>query len=183
MSNKTEKMIQAGFKKLLRSKSFNKITVQDIADECGINRNTFYYHYQDIPSMLETLVNEEISALIANSKGARYEDDMDGILNYIHENASLIKNVYMYSRRDVFDKQLLSIIEHYARKSLQLEKVQKPLTDLEKKSIIEYCKMLYFGVIISFLSSNSMDMASLRSILNTTRRILEHYLYGDPAVL
>ena len=45
MANFTKKAIKDTFISLLKTKPFNQITVKDIVDECGVNRNTFYYHY------------------------------------------------------------------------------------------------------------------------------------------
>lgn len=46
MSDITKRAMSAALKNLLKEKKLNKITVQDIADECGINRQTFYYHFR-----------------------------------------------------------------------------------------------------------------------------------------
>ena len=53
MANFTKKAIKDTFISLLKTKPFNQITVKDIVDECGVNRNTFYYHYEDINDLLE----------------------------------------------------------------------------------------------------------------------------------
>ncbi len=45
---KTEQLIIKTFLKLVKETTLDKITIQDIADQCGINRNTFYYHFADI---------------------------------------------------------------------------------------------------------------------------------------
>ena len=44
----TKLVIMRVFENLLSVKPLEKITVKDITDQCGISRNTFYYHYQDI---------------------------------------------------------------------------------------------------------------------------------------
>ena len=49
----TKKAIAYTFKDLLKEKPFNKITVNDIANKCDINRQTFYYHFQDIRDLME----------------------------------------------------------------------------------------------------------------------------------
>ena len=48
---KTEELIINTFLELVEEKPLDKITIQDIADQCGINRNTFYYHFDDIYSL------------------------------------------------------------------------------------------------------------------------------------
>ena len=52
MADFTKKAIKESLRKLLEERPLSRITVKDIAATCGINRNTFYYHYQDIPMLL-----------------------------------------------------------------------------------------------------------------------------------
>lgn len=48
MSKTTTKMaIAFAFKELLLEKPLDKITVNDIAEKCEMNRQTFYYHFHD----------------------------------------------------------------------------------------------------------------------------------------
>lgn len=54
---KTKEIIIDAFWQLLEEKPFNKITVQNIVERCALNRNTFYYHFQDIPNLAEYTVN------------------------------------------------------------------------------------------------------------------------------
>ena len=62
MAAATKQIIRDSFIRLLNEKPFSKITVRDIVDDCGINRNSFYYHYQDIYSVLEWIVETELCA-------------------------------------------------------------------------------------------------------------------------
>ncbi len=55
MSSSTKKAITESFLYLASKKPLEKITVRDIVDDCGINRNTFYYHFQDIFAVLEEI--------------------------------------------------------------------------------------------------------------------------------
>ena len=48
MSQLTKRAITESFMKLINQVPFDKITVKDIVEDCGVNRNTFYYHYRDI---------------------------------------------------------------------------------------------------------------------------------------
>jgi len=48
MVSKKRNAIMESVLRLLEERPLNKITVKDIVDECGINRNTFYYHFEDI---------------------------------------------------------------------------------------------------------------------------------------
>ena len=59
MANLTEKAIKASALKLLNEKPINQITIKDIVEDCGINRNSFYYHFRDLPSLIEEMVMEQ----------------------------------------------------------------------------------------------------------------------------
>ena len=44
----TKQALAASLKKLLRRKFLDDITVKEIVADCTVNRQTFYYHFQDI---------------------------------------------------------------------------------------------------------------------------------------
>ena len=47
MAGFAKKAIRDSFIKLLNERPLSQITVRDIVDACGVNRNTFYYYFQD----------------------------------------------------------------------------------------------------------------------------------------
>jgi AcrR family transcriptional regulator len=63
VSSFTKEAITGAFLRLIGKKSLEKITVRDIVDECGINRNTFYYHFQDMYAVLEDLCRDIVGQL------------------------------------------------------------------------------------------------------------------------
>ena len=66
MANLTRGVIKAALLKLLNDRPLSQITVKDIVLECGINRNTFYYHDQGIPELIKEIVDDEAEAIIKN---------------------------------------------------------------------------------------------------------------------
>lgn len=61
----TKKAIADGLKELTRTRNFDKISVSDITGICGLNRQTFYYHFQDKYELLSWIYyNEGFSSLI-----------------------------------------------------------------------------------------------------------------------
>ena len=53
MSDSTKYALARSLKKVLEKKSLDKITITDITDDCGVNRQTFYYHFHDIYELIE----------------------------------------------------------------------------------------------------------------------------------
>lgn len=64
MAQFTKKAIAETFVALLNEKPFDKITVTDIVNECDINRNTFYYHYQDLFALVDEMFRMEAEQLV-----------------------------------------------------------------------------------------------------------------------
>ena len=60
----TKQAIINSFVKLLNERPIDKISVKDIVLDCGINRNTFYYHYQDIYDLIEDIFERETQKVI-----------------------------------------------------------------------------------------------------------------------
>ncbi len=55
----TKRALEASLKKLLLRKPLNKITINDITEDCGVNRMTFYYHFKDIYDLVDWILVED----------------------------------------------------------------------------------------------------------------------------
>ena len=52
----TKYALENSLKKLLLQKPLNKITINDITEDCGVNRMTFYYHFKDIYDLVDWII-------------------------------------------------------------------------------------------------------------------------------
>ena len=69
MSKATTKFaIAFAFKELLLEKSIDKITINDITEKCGINRQTFYYHFHDIYELIEWICETDADHVLKQNK-------------------------------------------------------------------------------------------------------------------
>ena len=78
MANITKLALEAALKKELLTKSLDKITINELAEDCGISRMAFYYHFKDIYDLVEWSCLEDaqkVSKLIDNL------DDLDDVQN------------------------------------------------------------------------------------------------------
>ena len=90
----TRKILAESLKKLIRRKSFSNITVREITEDCGLNRNTFYYHFEDINDLLKwTLEQEAIDVVKHFDLMSDYEEAVRFVMNYIEENEKLLNNI------------------------------------------------------------------------------------------
>ena len=54
MAGKKE-LIMASATRLLEQKNYKELSVLDIVADSNVNRNTFYYHFKDMPALVEAL--------------------------------------------------------------------------------------------------------------------------------
>lgn len=50
---KTKIILADSLRTLMKKKPFDKIKIREIVEECGLNRQTFYYHFQDVFALVE----------------------------------------------------------------------------------------------------------------------------------
>ena len=77
MANFTRTAIKSTFLKLLNQRPLGQITDKDIVEDCGINRNSFYYHFEDLPALIEEIIGEQVQALIRLHKCACFGPVID----------------------------------------------------------------------------------------------------------
>jgi AcrR family transcriptional regulator len=75
-------MLQQALVKLLESKEFEKISVQDIAEAATVNRATFYDHYPDKFALLECTVGSRFHELL-DERGVQFDGSCSSALNAI----------------------------------------------------------------------------------------------------
>jgi AcrR family transcriptional regulator len=61
---RTRQMLRDAFFSLLQEKSFEDISIQDIAERSTVNRATFYDHYSDKPALVEDVIVERFDGLL-----------------------------------------------------------------------------------------------------------------------
>ncbi len=117
MSSLTERALAASLKKLLEKKTLDKITVKNITDGCGVNRQTFYYYFHDVYDLVEWIFLEEARKFRSQFAG---EDDLKVVVARLTEQllankAFMVNTFYSVNRR-----QLERFLLELARPSLEI---------------------------------------------------------------
>lgn len=120
MANFTKQAIKAAFLELLDEKPLNKISVRDIVERCGINRNSFYYHFQDIPSLLGEIIVERTNELMAQYPTVdRIEEAFRASIDYAQKNRRAIMHVYNSVSRDTFEASVMRLCAYMTEQYLK----------------------------------------------------------------
>ena len=111
MAQETKQSIVNTFMQLLNEKSFDKITVTDIVSRCGINRNTFYYYYQDIYELLEEIFTDETDKII--KKHQHYDTWVEAFylaVGFARLNKKAIYHIFNSVNRQILEDYLYKVI-------------------------------------------------------------------------
>lgn len=89
-SNATKNALAASMKKLMRQRPFEKISVSDICNDCGINRKSFYYHFRDKYDLVNWIF---YVGFVGGMDIANYENGWGCLSDVLH---------YFYSEREFY---------------------------------------------------------------------------------
>ena len=110
MANFTKRAIRDSFVKLLNKKPLHQISVRDIVEDCGVNRNTFYYYYHNIPQLVEEVVNDEIDRIIREHPAIDSVDEgVNALIGFAMENRRAVLHIYQSVNRDILEAPLESL--------------------------------------------------------------------------
>lgn len=107
----TRKAINEGFIALLNERPFDKISVVDIAEKCGITRNTFYYHYADIYALVDEIFRNDTERLINQNVDCNtWQEAVVQATDFARENRHAIFHLYHSINRDRVEEYLYNIV-------------------------------------------------------------------------
>lgn len=130
MSQITKNALATALKKLLSKKELSKITISNITEECGVNRQTFYYHFKDIYDLLEWIFTNEVIEEIDNEIEENWQQKFIYIFEYVIQNKEFIKNVYSSGSKEYFYKYgFVGVMEEWIETGMK-EKPQKIVSKL-----------------------------------------------------
>lgn len=167
MANFTSRAIKETFIQLLEERPLSDITIKDIVEKCGINRNSFYYHYQDLPALIEEIIKEEAETIIkAYPSVNTIVECFDAIIEFSYRRKKAIMHIYKSISRDVFERPLLMVCDYFVRSYVNTALAEDTISDEDKRTIIDYYRCVCFGITIDWLNNGMSDtyIQSLRRI-------------------
>ena len=100
MASSTKESLAAALKQMMTVKPIDKITVKDLVEICGVNRQTFYYHFDDVYDLLEWVFEEDANRVLPHKVVfEHWREDVMIFMKYLEENGSFTLNVYNSNSR------------------------------------------------------------------------------------
>jgi len=160
--------------KLLEQRCYKEISVLDIVADSGVNRNTFYYHFRDMPALIEELARCSIDGAFSDSS-LSLVDKLKTAVDTMYEHKKIALHVYSSAERVVFDKCLDRVCEHLVNHIFNCCPELQLRTPEEKKRLFTLSKSCCYGLLCDWLL-NGLDEENrlmLHAICDDTLRILQ----------
>ena len=187
MAKHTQKAIIESFMELLQKKSLDKITVKDIIEATEINRNTFYYHFQDIYDLLENAFEEEAIKFRseADPKNNFYEEYIRTV-NFLLDHSDAIIHIYNSKSRDVIKTYLESAASFFIGRFVEEAAEGSKLSENGKNYIIYFYTDAIIGITLRWIEGSMMDSKEVLiktvsdSFNATVKQMVTSYIESHP---
>lgn len=152
MPSFTKAAIKQSFLKLLNEKPLNKITVKDIVIDCGINRNSFYYHFADIPSLLEEILLDETGEIVHSQTdpGSLYDCLLKAV-DFALNNKTAALHIYNSANRELLEQYVNRVSQRAVGDFIDIVSADYGLNKDDKEIIVMYYKCQLVGFLIDWL--------------------------------
>ena len=155
MSQITKRALAASLKNMLLKKPLNKITINDIAEDCGINRMTFYYHFKDIYDLVEWTCEEDAAKALEGKN--TYNTWQQGFLNIFYavlENKPFIMNVYRSVSREQVEIYLYRVTYDLLIGVVNERSANMSVSEDDKKFIADFYKFAFVGIMLEWIKND-----------------------------
>ena len=152
MSQTTKRAIEASLKHLLLKKPLDKITINDIAEDCGISRMTFYYHFKDIYDLVEWICYEDAAKVLGDNK--TYDTWQEGFLDLFElvlENKDFIMNVYNSVSKEHIETYLYKLTFKLMEDVVEEQAKGMNVNDMDKYFIANFYKYAFVGLMLEWI--------------------------------
>ena len=172
----TKLVIMRVFENLLSVKPLEKITVKDITDQCGISRNTFYYHYQDIYQVFKAYIDyslEEIFKFLQQENEKDQDHICEKAVEFLENHRTIFENILRSAKSEEVHKILDDGSSRFFR--YVIDRVGEGIDSEpeDREMICAMCQHAVGEIMHEWLSRENADKKSLSDIL-----MRANYLFG-----
>ncbi len=144
--------------KLLAQYPFDKITVKDIVEDCGVNRNTFYYHYHDIYALLEDILNtDSMRILDGHSKEDSFSAGIKNVAALAIQNKTALYHLYNSINRRQVDAYLSKATGEFLMEYFHEKLNGREVNEEDLQFICDFYRCAVVGRIIQWLDGGMKE--------------------------
>lgn len=158
MSQVTKRALVQSLKNLLLKKPLNKITITDIAEDCGINRMTFYYHFKDIYDLVEWACLEDGRKALEEKK--TYENWQQGFLQIFEvvlQNKPFVMNVYSCVHQEQIERYVKPLVDELVLSIIEEAAASRHVCEKDKEFIAHVYSHVFVGLLMDWIKEDMQE--------------------------
>ena len=158
MSQVTKRALEQSLKNLLLKKPLTKITINDIAEDCGINRMTFYYHFKDIYDLVEWCCIEDARKALDEKR--TYDTWQQGFIQLfeaVRENKPFIMNVYHCVDREQVEKYVNPLVDDLLMGVIEERSAGMSVREEDMQFIAKVYSYSFVGLMLDWIRDDMRD--------------------------
>ena len=155
-------LIADAFLKLSKEKNIDKITVKDIVDECGISRQSFYYHFQDILEVIEWSAEQAFQKLLARSMET---DDAEAVFqDFIaasDEASAMLRKLLNSQKREQVERLMVRAVHTYLQEMIRRKGPLPEIPYEDAETALSFCTYGIVGLLLEYCEKKDVDRERL----------------------
>lgn len=170
-SNITKKALAQSLKELGASKILDKITVADITEHCGVNRQTFYYHFDDKYELLNWIYTQDL--FIPLTRDLTFEnwgDKLVQLFQYMKQQKSFFMNTIKSSNNFFAEYTNKIFAELFKKASVELN-MYSHLNEKEQDIYARFFAYGLTGVVVDWA------MKGMKEDADQLTDLLQHMIF------
>ncbi|MDY0289385.1 MAG: TetR/AcrR family transcriptional regulator C-terminal domain-containing protein [Sphaerochaeta sp.] len=149
MAPMTKLALAQSLKQLMAERTLDKITVKEVVARCGVNRQTFYYHFRDIYHLLDWMFANEGQQFSKKYPEFHTPDDgqtaIRSLCTYLQENREVMMNIYNSLGRELLDRYLCREMATLLTNSLQVRAIKLGVSQVQLEFLVNFYKHAFVG--------------------------------------
>lgn len=151
----TKARLAKSLKELMAEQTLDKITVKEIVQKCGVNRQTFYYHFRDIYDLLDWMFMHEGAEFLKMNPIYDRDDDGQTVLRmlsgYLQENRSSVTSIYHSMGRELLYQYLCKQIYKMLSKIVIRRTASYKISEFELETVVNFYKHAFVGSMLDWV--------------------------------
>ena len=159
MANNTKQVIAQAYADLIAKKNIDRVTVKDVAEACGITRQTFYYHFQDLLDVIEWSIRHQTEKIVKQSQQEEsLEDMLCTFLNSASQNRYLARKILASQKRYQIDSLIIESVRSWLTGLYDKKCGTSVSSDRQTQFTIQFYTYAICGVLLETVMGDETDI-------------------------
>ena len=173
MAVNTKRALTESLMKLLHTKRFDKITISEITNGCGMNRMTFYYHFSDIYDLMVWCIENYLRGLSRDRKDSKdWKSAFTAMLHKIESYRAEVINFYNGVPRDKAESLMNYIFYAVFNDIVTTMTLDLGIEEKDYDFMLKFICYGFVGTVLEWIS-NGLPENEIDEIVRRTALIVE----------